>query len=119
MDKTTLRVANAAAADVPILKAGNLVCVMADEEYLNNNGAAFWLGQVEGEETPDVDGYDKRLNPASNDDEIMVAWMGAADPKGMMSKKNVQSSWGLACKKMRGRRLQHVLIEASVPLLRA
>eukprot|EP00965_Chrysotila_dentata_P037008 1231690-Pleurochrysis_carterae.AAC.1 len=44
-DHTTLRVANSAAADIPILKTGDIVCVLPDEDYLNNKGAAFWLGR--------------------------------------------------------------------------
>eukprot|EP00965_Chrysotila_dentata_P145964 4822275-Pleurochrysis_carterae.AAC.1 len=44
-DHTTLRIANAAAADISILITGNIVCVLPNEDYLNNKGAAFWLGR--------------------------------------------------------------------------
>eukprot|EP00965_Chrysotila_dentata_P166781 5507391-Pleurochrysis_carterae.AAC.1 len=81
-DKTTLRVANAAANDIPIMKAGGIVCVMPNEDYLAENGAGFWLAKVEVDETPETDAYGKRIDPASNDDELMVAWLGAADGKG-------------------------------------
>eukprot|EP00965_Chrysotila_dentata_P197646 6178315-Pleurochrysis_carterae.AAC.1 len=42
----------------------------------------------------------------------MVAWLCTADKKGILTEKNVQRAWDLACKNVRGRKLQkHLLIE--------
>eukprot|EP00965_Chrysotila_dentata_P191416 6174517-Pleurochrysis_carterae.AAC.1 len=104
------RLATAAAADVPVLQAGNIVCVMPDEEYLENNGAAFWLAKViEETEKPTqlcrfcnllhvgltrcvwaADEFGRRINPALDNDEINIAWMGAANNKGCMNPKKVE-----------------------------
>eukprot|EP00965_Chrysotila_dentata_P106095 3504495-Pleurochrysis_carterae.AAC.1 len=45
MDTNKIRLAAAAAADIPILQVGNIICVLPDEEYLKANGADFWLAK--------------------------------------------------------------------------
>eukprot|EP00965_Chrysotila_dentata_P134671 4454892-Pleurochrysis_carterae.AAC.1 len=46
MNKDKSRLADAAAADIPISQVGNIVSVLSSEECLEANGAAFWLAKV-------------------------------------------------------------------------
>eukprot|EP00965_Chrysotila_dentata_P177711 5870209-Pleurochrysis_carterae.AAC.1 len=54
LNQKNIRLATAAAADVSILQAGNIVCAMPNKEYLKNDGAAFWLAKVEETEKADT-----------------------------------------------------------------
>eukprot|EP00965_Chrysotila_dentata_P260125 6213793-Pleurochrysis_carterae.AAC.1 len=94
-DKTTLCVENTAAGDIPIMKFGGIVCVMPNEDYLAENGTAFWLAKVEVDETPETDACGKRIDPASNDDELVVAWLGAADSKGVGARRTFKARGAL------------------------
>eukprot|EP00965_Chrysotila_dentata_P035956 1196670-Pleurochrysis_carterae.AAC.1 len=96
------------------MKTKDIVCVLPDESYLKANGAAFWHAKVEQDDAvekaslsysvPSADEFGRRLNRAGNDDELKITWLGAADAKGVISKKNVQSSWTWACKNSKGRK---------------
>lgn len=48
--------AQAAAAEIPILSQGSVVCVLPDEDYLRDGGAAFWIAKVEEAEETDTGG---------------------------------------------------------------
>eukprot|EP00965_Chrysotila_dentata_P033252 1107443-Pleurochrysis_carterae.AAC.1 len=52
---TSLRLAQAAAAEILILSQGIIVCVLPDEDYLRDGGAALWIAKVEEKEETDTD----------------------------------------------------------------
>eukprot|EP00965_Chrysotila_dentata_P051964 1724838-Pleurochrysis_carterae.AAC.7 len=58
---TSLGLAPAAAAEIPILSQGSIVCVLPNEYYWRDGGAAFWIEKVEKKEETDTG--DRLSNP--------------------------------------------------------